>query len=189
SARLTPPSVARPNWRARPPRPSRNAARPKRRRRPQPNWRAKRKRPPPGSWRSKPNARRRATRATPPAKSENNSDGFGPGNATTAQASRWGEPVDAKARCLVFLHCVVFLHAVLLHAIILLHAVLGHRVLLHRVLGHGVFLHGVVLAHLVLSEGGRRERQAKRTRGKGYAERHAGANGPQLVFRADQCEG
>src|SRR5205823_1309160 len=177
-----PPSVARPDWRARPPRPSRNAARPRRRRRPQPNWRAKRKRPPPGSWRSKPNARRRATRATLPAKSENNSDGLGRGNATTAQAGRWGEPVDAKARCLVFLHCVVFLHAVLLHAIILLHGVLGHRVLLHRVLGHGVFLHGVVLAHLVLGQGGRCQRQAERKSGSRYAECNAGANGHGLVF-------
>src|SRR6266550_9386745 len=117
-----PPSVARPDWRARPPRPSRNAARPRRRRRPQPNWRVKRKRPPPGSWRSKPNARRRATRATPPAKSENNSGGFG--RATKHRPGRWGEPVDAEARCLVLLRRVVFLHAVLLHAIILLHGVL-----------------------------------------------------------------
>src|SRR5882724_5068812 len=179
-----PPSVARPDWRARPPRLSRNAARPRRRRRPQPNWRVKRKRPPPGSWRSKPNARRRATRATPPAKSENKRRRLWDAVALRQQhrPGRWGEPVNAEARCLVLLRRVVFLHAILLHAIILLHGVLGHRVLLHRVLGHGVFLHAVVLSHLVLGEGGRCQRQAERKSGNRYAQCNAGANGHGLVF-------
>src|SRR6267378_350070 len=171
SAKRRPPNGPRPNWRATPPRPRRSAARPRSPSRPLPNSRAKRKRPRQKKRRLKSNVRLRATRATPPARSE---------------SSRWlrrgatptGRPIEASLRDneaarLRLLHAVVFLHAIgLFHAVVLLHGVLGH----------GVFLHAIVLAHLVLGEGGRRKRQAERKRGRRYSEHDAGANGHWFVI-------
>src|SRR5262249_26817293 len=59
---------------------------------------------------------------------------------------------------------------------------LGRGILLHAVFRHRVFLHAVVLAHLVLSKGRGRERQAERESSGRDAERDAGANGHWFIF-------
>ena len=69
-------------------------------------------------------------------------------------------------------------HAVFFHAIVLLHTVVRHGILLHTVaLRHGVLFHAVILAHLVLSEGGRCQREAERDERGGHAERKPGGDG------------
>src|SRR6202023_3301835 len=159
SARRRLPSVPSPNWPATPPRPSRNVARRKPQPRPQRNWCARRRKLSRGKQPSRPRKRQRATRATPRARSENSRRFFRRHEALIVQARRWpGEPAETKTRRrrLVLLHSVVFLHGVL-----------GHRILLHA----------VFLAHFVLSESGRRERQAERNDGGGNGERDAGVDG------------